>query len=55
MVGLELLALLRERAPAVPVLLMPAFDDKRTVVAAMREGNTDFLVKPRGVTIRRAT
>jgi DNA-binding NtrC family response regulator len=44
--GLELLALLRERAPEVPVLLMTAFDDMPTVVAAMREGATDFLVKP---------
>jgi len=44
--GLALLALLRERAPDVPVLLMTAFDDMPTVVAAMREGATDFLVKP---------
>ena len=44
--GLELLALLRERAPDVPMLLMTAFDDMPTVVAAMREGATDFLVKP---------
>jgi DNA-binding NtrC family response regulator len=44
--GLELLALLRERAPEVPVLMMTAFDDMPTVVAAMREGATDFLVKP---------
>ena len=44
--GLALLALLRERAPEVPVLLMTAFDDMPTVAAAMREGATDFLVKP---------
>ena len=44
--GLALLALLRERAPDIPVLLMTAFDDMPTVVAAMREGATDFLVKP---------
>jgi len=44
--GLELLALLRERAPDLPILLMTAFDDMPTVVAAMREGATDFLVKP---------
>ena len=44
--GLALLALLRERAPEIPVLLMTAFDDMPTVVAAMREGATDFLVKP---------
>ena len=44
--GLALLALLRERAPDVPVVLMTAFDDMPTVVAAMREGASDFLVKP---------
>ena len=44
--GLALLALLRERAPDVPIVLMTAFDDMPTVVAAMREGATDFLVKP---------
>ena len=36
--GLELLKLLRERAPNVDVILMSAFDDMPTVVAAMREG-----------------
>jgi DNA-binding NtrC family response regulator len=44
--GLALLKLLRERAPSVDVLLMTAFDDMPTVVAAMREGAFDFLVKP---------
>ena len=44
--GLALLTLLRERAPDVPIVLMTAFDDMPTVVAAMREGATDFLVKP---------
>ena len=44
--GLALLALLRERVPDVPIVLMTAFDDMPTVVAAMREGATDFLVKP---------
>jgi DNA-binding NtrC family response regulator len=44
--GLALLALLRQRAPDIPILLMTAFDDMPTVVAAMREGATDFLVKP---------
>lgn len=46
MTGLELLALLKERAPGVAVILMTAFDDLATVVAAMREGAVDFLVKP---------
>src|SRR6185295_10190549 len=44
--GLELLRLLRERAPAVDVIMMSAFDDMPTVVAAMREGACDFLAKP---------
>ena len=44
--GIELLKLLRERAPEVDVVLMTAFDDMPTVVSAMREGAFDFLVKP---------
>ena len=44
--GLELLRLLRERAPGVSVVLMTAFDDMPTVVTAMRGGAVDFLVKP---------
>jgi DNA-binding NtrC family response regulator len=44
--GLELLRLLRERAPGVDVVLMTAFDDLPTVATAMREGALDFLVKP---------
>ena len=44
--GLELLRVLRDRAPDVQVVLMTAFDDMPTVVAAMRHGAVDFLVKP---------
>ncbi len=44
--GLALLKLLKERAPSVDVILMTAYDDMPTVVAAMREGACDFLVKP---------
>ena len=44
--GLELLTVLRERAPDVDVMLMTAFDDLPLVAAAMREGAVDFLVKP---------
>ena len=44
--GIDLLKLLRERAPATDVILMTAYDDLQTVVAAMREGAVDFLVKP---------
>jgi DNA-binding NtrC family response regulator len=44
--GIELLKLVRERAPSVDVVLMTAYDDMPTVVRAMREGAFDFLVKP---------
>ena len=44
--GLELLSLLRQRAPEIDVILMTAYDDMPTVARAMREGAFDFLVKP---------
>jgi DNA-binding NtrC family response regulator len=44
--GLAFLKVLRERAPAVDVILMTAYDDMPTVIAAMREGAVEFLVKP---------
>jgi len=44
--GVGLLALVRERAPSVDVVLMTAYDDMTTVVRSMREGAFDFLVKP---------
>jgi two-component system response regulator HydG len=44
--GLEFLKLLRERAPQIDVVLMTAFDDMPTVVAGMRQGAVEFLVKP---------
>jgi two-component system, NtrC family, response regulator HydG len=44
--GLVLLRTLHERAPAVDIILMTAFDDMPTVVAAMRGGAVEFLVKP---------
>jgi len=44
--GVALLRLLRERAPDIDVVLMTAYDDMSTVIAAMREGATEFLVKP---------
>jgi DNA-binding NtrC family response regulator len=46
MTGIELLRLLKERAPGVDVVLMTAYDDLPTAAAAMREGAADFLVKP---------
>jgi len=44
--GLELLRQIRARAPGVEVILMTAHDDMPSVVAAMREGAREFLVKP---------
>jgi DNA-binding NtrC family response regulator len=44
--GLDLLRLLRERAPEVAVVLMTAYDNLPTAATAMREGAADFLVKP---------
>ena len=44
--GIDLLKLLRERAPSVDVILMTAYEDMATVARAMREGAFDFLVKP---------
>jgi DNA-binding NtrC family response regulator len=44
--GLELLTVLRERAPDIDVVLMTAFDDMPTVVEAMKRGAAEFLVKP---------
>jgi DNA-binding NtrC family response regulator len=46
MSGIELLRVIRERAPGVDVVIMSAFDDMPTVVASMREGAADFLPKP---------
>jgi DNA-binding NtrC family response regulator len=44
--GLALLRTLRSRTPGVDVVLMTAFDDMPTVVAAMRDGAAEFLTKP---------
>lgn len=44
--GIGLLQVLRERTPSIDVVLMTAFDDMPTVVAAMRGGAVEFLVKP---------
>ncbi len=44
--GIELLEVVRDRAPGIDVVLMTAFDDMPTVVRAMRGGALDFLVKP---------
>jgi DNA-binding NtrC family response regulator len=46
MSGLDLLGVLRSRAPELDVLLMTAYEDLPTIVEAMKEGAADFLVKP---------
>ncbi|MDY0013299.1 MAG: sigma-54 dependent transcriptional regulator [Rhodocyclaceae bacterium] len=44
--GLQLLEALRQRHPQLPVVLMTAYGDVGTAVAAMRGGACDFLMKP---------
>jgi DNA-binding NtrC family response regulator len=44
--GLELLRVLRERVPDLHVVVITAFEDMRTAIAAMRAGAFDYLVKP---------
>ena len=46
MSGLELMELVRERAPNVDFVLMTAYEDLDTVAGAMQAGAADFLVKP---------
>jgi two-component system response regulator AtoC len=44
--GLTLLALVRERAPDVDVIVMTAFEDMKTAISAMKAGAIEYLVKP---------
>ena len=44
--GLETLKLLKEAAPAVPVIMLSARNQTETVVDAVRLGALDYLVKP---------
>ncbi|GMV06304.1 MAG: sigma-54-dependent Fis family transcriptional regulator [Gemmatimonadota bacterium] len=44
--GLELLRILRERAPQVDVVVMTGHDDLPTVAQAMKHGAVDMLLKP---------
>jgi DNA-binding NtrC family response regulator len=44
--GMELLAAIRERDPALPVIMITAHGSERTAVAAMRAGAYDYLHKP---------
>src|SRR5690606_13573746 len=44
--GHELLRIMRQRPPQVPVLLMTAFGAVERAVDAMRQGAVDYLLKP---------
>jgi two-component system response regulator AtoC len=44
--GLDLLRQLREREPALPVILLTAHGSERAAVAAMKSGAWDYLTKP---------
>ena len=44
--GHQLLGLIRQRQPQLPVLLMTAYGAVERAVAAMRQGAADYLVKP---------
>jgi DNA-binding NtrC family response regulator len=46
MSGLETLRRVRQTHPALPVLLVTAFADIRSAVAAMRDGAVNYLAKP---------
>lgn len=44
--GMDLLRVMRQRAPSSKVVMMTAYHDVGTAVGAMREGAVDFLCKP---------
>jgi len=44
--GMELLVLSRTLKPSIPVILMTAYGDIQTAVAAMKKGAYDFITKP---------
>jgi DNA-binding NtrC family response regulator len=46
MSGLEMLRRVRQKHPDLPVLLVTAFADIRSAVAAMRDGAVNYLAKP---------
>ena len=46
MSGLELLQRVKERNPALPVVVMTAFGSVETAVEAMKAGATDYVLKP---------
>ncbi len=44
--GIELLKTIKQRAPALPVIVMTAYTDLDSTVTAFHEGAFDYLVKP---------
>ena len=44
--GVELLRIIKERAPSIDVILMTAYQDMPTVISAVRAGAVEFLTKP---------
>jgi DNA-binding NtrC family response regulator len=44
--GIELLAQVRERWPDLPVLIMTGYGSVQDAVAAMKNGATDYIIKP---------
>ena len=44
--GLELMRRIRDRDPAVPVVLVTAYGSVQTAVEAMKEGASDYVTKP---------
>lgn len=46
MSGLDLLAVVKERRPDLPVFMISAYGDKDTVATALARGAREFLTKP---------
>ncbi len=46
MTGLELLPVVKQRRPALPVFMISAYGDKATIETAMKRGADKFLTKP---------
>jgi len=46
MTGLELLPLVKERRPDLPVFMISAYGDRRTIETALSTGASKFLTKP---------
>ncbi|MEW6171925.1 MAG: sigma-54 dependent transcriptional regulator [Bacillota bacterium] len=44
--GIRVLEIMRERNPAVPVILMTAYGDTQTTITAMRFGAFEYVLKP---------